>query len=223
MLADQAVELVDATAFHLGDADRLGGLFVEGVPTILPRLQGLFGGLPVFPGGFFPGSRLFQFRLVLFQKQTQRLPLRRVRGQVFVDLAQGPFRLLQLPGLAPAQFPGVLDGLFQTGNLRAHFVVAGLHLIETLPDLSLSLAGLFQFQLHAALLSHGGFQFGLDGVQGGPLPFAAAIQVLDAHGQQTGLGFALLLFEFLVLFGRPGLTFQMIQLFLNFFPQVIES
>ena len=110
--------------------------------------------LPVAHGVF----SLLQLLAGFLRTNSQRFLLRLQHVQLFLDTGQLLFVLLQLPGQLPlirqgliklsrhlpAAFPLVFEALFNTGDIGASLVIAGLGAVEVLGAVLVTVPESFQ-------------------------------------------------------------------------------
>ena len=215
-LQELSFQVMDAGALHLRRLDLGRGLRIEGVPFVLPGLHLALGLGQGAGGGLFRFAGRLQGRRTLLQALAQAFDLCPVLGHVVLEFPPASLEFRQIAAVLLQALGGMLDGLFQAGDLRPYPVELSLDGVEGLVGLAVLLAAALDLRLHGAQFRH----LGLQGVLGrGDLAFPGRyfrIQGAPAQGQQLRLHPALLLLHLLVLLGRAGLALQFLQSFLKF-------
>ena len=143
--------------------------------------------------------------------------------EVCLSLAQILFQLRQIVLLLLTPFARVLNGLLDTGDIRANTVKATLNFVEGLICLDQGFALLLDIGFNRALLRNGGFQRSLFIADGRFNLLRVLVQRLPAQDLQLCADDTFLFFQDLIAFGGLGLALQVVDLFFQFFTQVVEA
>ena len=217
------LQLFDAGAFDLRLALAARHRLRIPIPPLLPRGQCLFTAHPELVGaplllvpGVEPGNHRGQFAGQGFELAT-------VAQDDSRQLLHLGLRLLQVGGLALAQFPGVLNALFDAGHLRAGSVEPRLDGPQRVGFGRLVDANPLDLRLGFPQIGKHRMQGGFTVLGGGIAQPGVRIQAVQAQRQQFRLQFALLFLERLVAPSRCRLALQMTNLFFDFLAQIVQA
>ena len=218
-----AVEVIDLGAFDIASACRFALRAAVRVPALLPVGEPGFGVL----------QRLLAVGVGVFQRVQPRLGVgdfaaQRVQAALVGFDMQADFRQRLLGFVARAlqtlaEFALVCDLLFNAGQGAADFVTCGLGLVQRLGGGFATLAAGFDLALGLALLGDGLLQPGFFLRQAFAQRLQLGIEQPEFQRFPLGVLDPSLSLDRLVLLGLLGLPRKMLQLFADFFAQVVEA
>ena len=217
------LEVIDPRTLHLRLLCRFVGALVESIPFGLPGLHRLFGPLQLLRRGVGLGTGFFEHRPVAFEFVGE---LRQSAVVLFAQrlrLGQRLACLGEVCLLLPACVPGVLDRVFETGDLRASRVEAPLDIVESVVRLGMCRALLFDLCFEIALLGDRRLE-AVFLLRDHPVALLdLGRHLVQTQYQQLGAHTPLFVAQRLVFLCGRRLPFEVPQLFLHLFAQIVES
>ena len=132
-------------------------------------------------------------------------------------------RLLQVFLLPFTQFVGMLDGLFNSGDLGARSVITALHFVELISAVTLTNPGIFNFCLSTSLPGNQRLERGFLFTQAVRRILCPGIKVTKSQRKQFCRGSTLFVFVLAVALRRFGLPIEVLYLLLNLVQDVRQT
>src|SRR5690606_26477110 len=210
--AQHLLQVLDAGLLHLRLLAGRGGPLVEFIPAGLPEVHVFLGGLQQGGGLLLLGPQGVEGGHDLGELRPPALGPGAVAPQVLLGLGVVALGLLDVLAQFPGALANVLNGLFGTRHFGADGVELALGGVEAVALVGVAGAEFFQGVVAAAALGDQGLDVQLLAGDQGLAALQLGVELAPAQGLELGLGLALLLLEFGVLFGGLGLALEALEL-----------
>ena len=218
-----AVEIIDLGAFDIGGARGFALRAAVRVPALLPVGEPGFGVLQRLLTVGVGVLQCVQPGFGVGDLAAQHVQTALIAFDVLADFRQRLLGFVAGALQALAEFALMRDLLFDAGERTADFVTRGLGLVQGLGGGFAALAAGFDLTLGLALLGDGLLQPGLFLRQALAQRLQLGVEQPEFQRFPLGILDPALGLDRLVLLGLSGLPREMLQLFADFFAQVVEA